>query len=351
MSAKKSSPKNPPTVVDVDRDQLIFCDHRSGTTFAFPYPPGSMKDLEVVNREELGAKLKNFITDRKLVPTDLVFVLSPNVCFEKDLPHLSEDERQNHTTQFLDMVPFSSISSKLFHVGNDYKLAAINRDFYESLAKPFTALGFSVVAVVPSFILGTMGVKGNFDIEACRVISKRLDYVLENSFLTPAPPTEGLGGHRQYIKDHPLVFVALSVALVTLLGVTSFLTLRRPPRRVVAAPPPKISVAPTQVPSPTPEATPSAQLTVQVLNGSGRPGQATEIHAALEKLGFTSSNITTGNAIGSPSQTLVVYSARVPNPLRDRVGDLLKNFSPTFSTAEVASPSSDIIITTAPTKP
>lgn len=352
MFAKKPSPKaSPPTVVDLDRDKLVFCDHRSGSTFAFAYPPGTFTDMEAANREEMDAKLRAFIQEKKLTPTNLVFVLSPNICFEKDLPHLSEDERQNQTHQFLDMVPFSSISSKLFHIGNDYKLVAINRDFYEAILKPFEASGFSVLAVVPSFVLGTMGVKGNFDIEACRVILKRLDYVLENSFLTPAPPTEGLSKHRLYVKEHPAVFVVLSLALMAILGVTAYMTLRRPPRPVAAATAPRPVISPTAMPTPTPEATPSAQLTVQVLNGSGRAGQATDIRSALEALGFVPSNITTGNALGQPSQTLVVYSARVPHPLRDKIGDILKVFSPVFSSAEVASPSSDVIITTAPAKP
>ena len=348
MTTKNAKNHPPPTVVDLDRDKLVFCDNLSGTTFAFAYPPGAFKDMEVLNREELDTKLRTFITDKKLSPTNLVFVLSPTVYFSKDLPHLSEEERTNQTHKFLDMVPFSSVSSKMFHLGNDYKLVAINRDFYDTIRRTFELLGFSVQAVIPSFILGSMGVKDSFDIEACRVILKRMDYVLENSFLTPEPPHEGIGMHRQYIKKHPWLFALLSLIPLGLLGLTTYLTLRRPTQ--VTPPvsrPPVIVVEPTSLPTPTPEGTPSAQLTVQVLNGSGTPGQAATIQSALEALGFLPDNISTGDAKSTPSQALVIYSAKVPNSLRDKLGDLIKEFSPTFSAQEVASPAYDIIITTA----
>jgi len=347
--SKTAHPKiPPPTVVDLDRDKLVFCDNQSGTTIVFPYPAGVFKDMEVANREELSAQLKNFIAARKLAPTNLVFVLSPSVYFAKDLPHLSPEERTNQSTKFLDMVPFSSVSSKLFHIGNDYKIVAINRDFYEAIRRAFEDLGFSVQAVVPNFVLGTLGVKDNFDMEACRVILKRMDYVLENSFLTPDAPQEGIAGQREFIRKHPVLFILLSLIPVVLLGVTAFFTLRRPPRPAVTVPP-QPTIEPTQAPSPTPEAaTPSASLTVQILNGSGTPGQAGLISTALADIGFSVDQISTGDAPAAPAQTLIVFSPDVSNLLRTRVGDLIRRFSPEFSTTEVASPSYDIIITTAP---
>jgi len=340
-----SSKKPIPLVINLDHDRLTLCDNKTSAVLSFPYPAGVLSDMEVVNHDLLVSHLTAFISQHHLTPSHVVFVLSPNIYFEKDVSKLSDTEKQKQVEEFLDMIPFGSVSSKHFQLGGESKVVAINRDFYDSFKKTFEAMSFPVIAVVPSFVLGSMGLKGTFNAEACHLILRRMDYVLDNSFLTPEPETEGLGHQRQVIKKHPGLVVLVFILVISLTGLTAFMTLRRPQQAKVTVPrvaPPVSTPVPTTQPTPTPEATPSAQLSVQILNGSGVPGLASEVEAELTSLGFI--DITLGNAPATPA-TLVIYSPRVSSAIKDRVGESLQKFFTALSSQESPDASFDVIIT------
>jgi hypothetical protein len=243
------------------------------------------------------------------------------------------------------MIPFGSVGFKTFHLGNEFKLVAINRDFYESVKTAFESMGFSVVAVVPNFVFSSMGLKDDFNIEACRLILRKMDYVMENSFLTQEDSEATLAVSRHFISRHQGLFAALSLIFVGTAIFTAFYTLRRPqaPKPVSAY---VSSVVVTPLPSPatpTPEATPSSVLTVSVVNASKVVGLASDLKTELEKIGFV--EISTSTASVSASNTLVVYSSRVPNSTKDQIGDLLKQYFDTFSAVENTSTQFDITIT------
>lgn len=354
MNNHKNKIKNlPPTAIYIDRDKLSFCDIKTSSLLVFNYPPSTVKDLEIINHDELSKQLLTFIEQHQIAPTDLIFILSPNVAFEKDLSHLSEDERQNQTHIFLDVIPFSSVSSRLFHIGTDYKLVAINRDLYESIKTAFEFAGFSVTAVVPNFVLGSIGVKDGFNFEACRVIVKRPDFITENSFLTKDEDQTLVIKQRHFLQEHSTLFALLSLSFVAFAAITAVITLRQPTPKphtnlILTGRP---SITPIQEPTatPIPQATSSAQFTIQVANGSGVVGLAGQVEKELTTLGFT--NIKTGNAPVSSQRTLVVYSSRVPQSIRDQINTVLGKTFAELSPQEVSDAEFDISITTGKVSP
>jgi hypothetical protein len=338
------------TVINVDRDKLSICDTRSSATPVFTFPSGSVRDLEVVNHDLLASELKKFITGNNIAPGQVIFLLSPNIYFSKNLPNLSESERDSEIQKFLDTIPFASVSSRMFHIGNDYQIVAINRDYYESLRELFEQLGFSVMAAVPNFVVNSFGVKDTFDIETCRLILKKSDFILQNNFLTPSkPPPTFREAPRKFLNSNPILVIALCVVLVIGTGVIAFLTLRRPGK--TAKPPVRVSQIQRTAPPETELVASESgiivdkkDLTVQVLNGSNLSGVALKVQKQLEEIGFT--NIEVGNSSASAQNTLVVYSPRVSRDIRDQIDAQIKETFNIFSVRDSSEPSYDVFIIT-----
>lgn len=101
-------------------------------------------------------------------------------------------------------------------------------------------------------------------------------------------------------------------------------------------------------PTPTPENTIAKdKLTVQVLNGTGTPGQAGDVESLLTKAGFA--NIEVGNASEQDNQTTkAVVSTQVSETVKEELQTQLESY---FTDVEVTAsteekPAFDIVITT-----
>jgi hypothetical protein len=45
-----------------------------------------VKDMEVINKDELKARIVSFVNQNKIPPSNLIIVLSENLCFTKEVP-------------------------------------------------------------------------------------------------------------------------------------------------------------------------------------------------------------------------------------------------------------------------
>ena len=114
----------------------------------------------------------------------------------------------------------------------------------------------------------------------------------------------------------------------------------------------------TRTPSPTPSASPSASpkavdksaIKVEVLNGTGIPGEAGFLQTELKKLGFT--DITAGNADQQDqTETIVTYSRDLSADVADELTAKLEELYTTVKTRKATlSGDFDISITTGPRK-
>ena len=342
---------SPLTAVNIFRDKLLICVARSPKIYELRFSPSSIKDLEVVNQSELDNQIKSFVTANSLKPTPLLLVLSSQVTFEKDITPIPQASRKEIIQSFLDTVPFASISFKTFHYQDKDILVVINRNLYDGIKHGFEALGFSVSAVIPALMLG-LGSKDTLSAEACQLIIKKTDFIKNNDFLSE---TTEIGSfqqkEQQFLKKHRLLVALFSLFFIaSALGTVYYFYVLLPQstaRKSVTVPtirPTRTPPTPTLTPTPTP-GIPIYSLSLQILNASGIPGQATALQRQLTPLGFSS--IKTGNASVNLSRPLIVFSPRVSVDDRNRILEIIRSLYPDNSVQESAQGQYDVIITIA----
>jgi len=314
-------------VINISLNKLSLCTANSPAPLEFPFQPSFISDMEVTNKEELKTKLQSFFGENGVKSGPIILVMDESVYYQKDYPG-SVPPATDVIQGYLDLVPFSAISFKLFRVNGNHRLIVINREYYEAFKAVFEKMGFSVYSVVPGYILATVGAPAKFSAEACRVIYRKLDTVTENSFSGGSDVSEvtGLRPHA-YVKSHktPLIIVSIISILACLAAV--YFTVIKPfslGKRNVS-PTPKIQTRkPAPTLTPTPAATSSAELlniyTVQILNGSGTPGLAASLEAKFRQLGFA--DIKTGN-VSKTAKTQVIFSSQITPSAKKLVTDLV----------------------------
>lgn len=339
-----------PHVVNVTRDKLVMCTPASPDPLVFTFTPGMIGDMEVTGRVELESGLKTFLSDHKLKPTSLVIILASSIYFEKDYPGPNIPSSAD-MEDFIDTIPFAVTSSKLFRSGSGFKQIVINRELYESLKKAFEDLGFKVSAVVPAFVLGPTDEHQEVTAETCRIIYKKMDQITANSFLSLKDNAASLHRKEQvFLEKHKLAVVLATLLVLVFAAIMIPITLKPIfQKRPRVQTPIIVKPAPTTVPTPTVDlpSTPSsdllASLTVQVLNASGRAGQAASLSAYLRSSGLT--QIQTGNTVQIADSTSLVMSPKTASQASEFVTGLVQDLYPEVSISTDLKALFDITIT------
>jgi hypothetical protein len=182
MTAKKL----PTTIIYAGKDGLRYYDPRRPNIVFFSYPPNTVKDLEVLlgAKEILEGSITNFVTQNKIGPCQIVFLLSETICFERYFPDDSEYSRRIEAEKFLEAVPFESLAHRRFAQSKGFKVVACNRSFYETIKGPFEKLGFTTSAVIPAAVFGLKLTDDNFTPVIAKQMLRKLDSVRQYNFLT-----------------------------------------------------------------------------------------------------------------------------------------------------------------------
>ena len=312
-----------PTIISVSRAGLSMCGAGINGLLKMPFGAEVVKDLNVVGLAELAAQIKAFVETNKIAPTDLVVVLDGETYFEKQVAGKTDDQMAVEVQEFVDSVPLASPSSKIFKVGDKYHVVVINRRLYESVRTAFEALGFAVKAVVPEMVLGSVGVGSVFDANACRLILKKMAYVMENSFVG----VTHVERDDSWVNKNKKTAVALAVGAILVavagVGLIVWQTAQARQAAVARAKARLVRTAqavPSPVPTPTVSATASAKLSdlsVRIVNASGVAGEAQKVKENLVQIGF-SSDIEVGT-LAMADKTLTVFSLRVSQEDRKKV--------------------------------
>jgi len=148
--------------------------------------------------------------------------------------------------------------------------------------------------------------------------------------------------------------IAILVVLLLLIGGIAYFLLssENPFTSATPSPTPTVFVQetiPTEMPTPTVASVSKDQLQVQILNGTGVPGEASLLQKEIEKLGFKS--IDTGNAdTKDATKTMVSFSSKVSDDVKTEVLSTLQNMYTSVDTSDTPSAGVDIKITTGPRK-
>lgn len=215
--------KRIPVVLYLDRDRCIYLDSSTGMTLQYIYSTGEVSDLEVINQELLRNNIATFIQANKVVPTQLVIVLSSSLLFEKKIPISAENTGKNDPVQqFVDTVPFESVSFTKYTTVDATQVIAASTDFFSAMKQAFEKQGFTVTYVFPVHIFAEDLSAGITAQIAQRIIAK-IDSVKQYNLLRSQqekqvtekkepPISQKQSKNRLYILI--VVFASLLIVLV-----------------------------------------------------------------------------------------------------------------------------------------
>lgn len=326
----------PPYLISLHRDHLSLCTPTNPDPVSLKFSATMVNDLEVVGIEDLTTAVKNFIDQKKVKPSPVVFILSDSVYFEKIFSGPTPPSPAD-IEAFTETVPFSAPSSKLFFSANTYRLVVINRDLYEKLKSVFECFGFTVTAVIPAFSLTTQPLT-DLTSQICLAAYKKLDQLIADSF-TDTTSSKAVFSRRSdfFMKKNKIWItlfsvLAIGVAIFTAISTLGFMT--KKPKTHNSKPITPIAARPTLIPTPTPIATPSAEilknLTVQITNASGKSGLAATLAAQLKAIGFSkvttkNSAVTSGNSVVFSPNSATVAGEFILNYLKNSYPDIAQS--------------------------
>lgn len=334
-------------IVEIHRDRLIACGGSLTAPLALQLPAAVIRDLEITSQTALETLIHAFVVNQKLTPTDLILVLSQEVYFEKDIGKCDGEEQEKLIQQFVDTVPFTTTSEKVFQIRGSCRLVVINRTLYDAFKTAFEKEKFPVVAVVPELVLPSIGIKETLNADSCRVIAKKLPALEEQSFLERPERSEGSGGRTgQFFLEHRVMLMILLMILVGWGGTMTALMLRKPqPVSPVEMPIPTITIVPTAEPTEpvaTLEASPE-EFSIRILNASRRAGLAAALAQELVPHGFT--QIETENSQTASEQTTIVFAPSVPDGTRKLIYRVIQESYPGAEVGIDTQQGADITIT------
>lgn len=344
----------------VDRTSLSIAGGDLKSSLTIPVPSTVVQDMEVINEEELARLITEPIEKNKLKPASYIICFAASCTFQKEIPEktLEADIKKIHE-EFDENIPFNRILSKVFTQAKAAKVIGINKDLATAIIKALALKNWSVDAIVPSYALyGDQAV--TFSTQVSEQLIKHYSSLQQVSFSletdeaasADADETAFTEEHQKPKSNRMFILVGIFVFLILILIMVYMLQQRNNENKArdVTAPAPTQIAAPMSPPTETPvptetELIPKDEIAIQVLNGSGIPGEADRVKDRLAEADFT--NIQTGNAPTQESEdTSIVVKPSVPRAYREEISTMIKSLGFTVSLRENAEIEQDVLITT-----
>ncbi|OGM26266.1 hypothetical protein A3D00_05270 [Candidatus Woesebacteria bacterium RIFCSPHIGHO2_02_FULL_38_9] len=341
------------SVAFLDRNYMVFYDGKSFKSYTFNFPVNSVRDLEIKSRDEVTKELKMFLEKNKVAVSKICLVLSRNVYFEEDLPlEVDESAIEAETNRFESLIPFSNVGVMLFRSEKSFKLIGVNKDFWESFREILDSLGFMTFSVIPAFALGNSYEDKPFDVNSAKAALRKFNSFTEFSFLSNIAVVnleQGPLGNKTETKRTKLliiIFVVLLIAFVVLFILTRAQTKPAPTRVKSVTQPiiiptsfPTVSLTVTPLVTSAPE-----NIKINILNGSGKAGQADLLRQDLNKIDFTTVDIA-ASVLSSSKTTMIGFTTSTPADIKQKIFELVKIRYPDISIQDSESSVYDVVIT------
>lgn len=296
---------------------------------SFILTPEIFNNLDIADKEAFEKYFTQFVQYFSFKKQKLLLLLSEDLIFQKMVPSgISEAEKK----AFYDEVPLEPEKMRKFEVIKDENLLllAVNKDIHETLSKILEKNGYPVDAVTPISALDT-NVENNSltqsDINNILLISDIYKYDVRSKFKVRKAPSKGL------------VLIALGILIANLiLGVVLYFKFYKPPKaEKIISENNNIMIEET-----IKEVTESASvkeevkkedLKVQILNGTGIPGQAGKVKTLLTGIGYK--DVTTANSSKEDAvEAMVIFSEKVSDANKDEVIKKLEEVFETVTNAD-----------------
>lgn len=343
-----------PTILIVLRKKsLEFYNGHDEEKEILEFPPKVLKKDDIVDWEKFEMLIEEFLARNSLKKQRAIMVLAKDILFEKTIPNTDSAIEEAETAKYLKKIPYEEkdiITKKLKDEQNTY-LVSTYKDFYQSIKYILEKFGWVIEQVVPVTMFEDFDSDKTFDYAEVNLILSNKDMlkigdmISDEAIVRPSRIEQGKNEQPGGIFSMHNLILLLSIAAVC--GGTFFAILYFNIIKFPATLPGTIASTPTPMPTSTPTPTPEfdkGQLSIQVLNGTGTPGQAGDVKETMNALGYT--EVETGNAESSEnSTTTVVFSKKVPKSAQEEiVAELEKTFADVSSSQDGSE--SDIVITT-----
>ena len=254
------------SIVFIQKDKLEYFDEIQSRIFQFVFQPTIIQDLEIVDASQLNTQLKSFIEINKLTVSNILFIVAEAIIFEKTFQVVPNVNKDLEIQKYLENIPFEHVSFKLIDGQKDYKVLAINKEFFAELKMVFESLGSKIVSVIPQSALAeNYRNSQSFNSDMIKYILSHFDLLQKQGFIqtesnlpTPTLSGEEIIGEKQVqtpINQNPINKYRLPILLsvfVVLIGVLSYFVYIQYTQKSKASPVPSTIVTPSiETPSPT----------------------------------------------------------------------------------------------------
>lgn len=217
------------TIINIGRNKLAVCSAGSGGISTIELGADVVTDLTVIDFDKLVYVVGGFVKQSQLTPGPLLMILAREVCFEHEIVRSAGMDVAIEVQKFLDTVPLTSVSSKVFETDKGYMAVAIGREFYEALRSAWEQVGFVVKVVVPGYVLGAVGVGEVFDAGACQMVMRNLGTLSEHGFELESKKEETFSQVRsKFFNTHKVWVIGFFVISLVMLALVAFLVFRKP---------------------------------------------------------------------------------------------------------------------------
>jgi len=299
-----------------------------------------------------------------------VIILGSGLLYQKAAE--KDDKLDPLRKELLESIPFpeESAQEKIIETPAKNYLLITNKNFYMSLVKSLEEVGIKIIAVLPLSLFSDEAEDALSKDEVKSILEKERLYETGNFLQMNDEKQEkiekiddpdeemssgveaDLGKSDEFLPYETisrwntarlLMILGFLVILTIFLGGLIYLQQNHQGLMSLSKPTPTPIVSPT--PTPTPQVVAKSELSVEVQNGTGTPGQAATVKGLVEGIGY--SKITTANADNTDhEQTEVVFSVRVDDKKQQEIKEvLLKSFS-AVTTSVDKSATTDVVITT-----
>ena len=375
---------------------------------SFTYPASSIKELEVFNEQVLISEATNFLQSNKIIPLTVMFLLSPDVLYEKEfiyetvdkkkdvdnnkieppIPNepqnpveniqpqkgnlelmpvakdaplvFSAEERNRQIQSFLDIVPFEEIASKSYKIDKGIKVIATNKKLYEILIHVFMKMNFVIDSVIPITAIpkNIISIQSlNQDnakkilkkLEALRVYSmlEENSYALSRAALSP----HGITMSTKVSSKREFALIGIFLVLITTLGIVVYAAFISPSKDTKVASmvqqiSPTIMIPPSITPEPIVVATESASVNKEELRILLSGGTNTQLNLLRQDLISSGYGniIMRPNNVPATGRALVIFSSNLPATTKEQILGQLRQSLLNVSAQESASPEADVIV-------
>lgn len=338
--------KNHPILIYLDRNGFILYQDSLSNILQFPFSQDLVRDLEVINREQLIYLIRTFIQKNNIVPSALVIVLSDSVVFQKEIPiqtatsrlwskELQEREIQN----FLENIPFEDILAKIIKRGSATRLVSVNKDLVDTLIYAFRSQGSIVESIVPSLVYeDSIDLSHGLTMGIAKAVLRRGELLRQANLLTGQQtinatlnPDASQSPKEEKPKNMKLyLLIAIFVTLLIILGVVYF-SLAKTPRREASVTPSVAAKASREATNTVTLSLPSEvidlkNIKIKIVSSKEKETQTTTLKKTLLTLGFKDINIeiATGTL---PAKSAVLFTKGISQDTRQKTMAVIKRIS------------------------